>query len=274
MQDQRPVVWLCGFPSSGNLKAQIGLANLVFGRVTSITELDTRVPVMSIGPEIPSSPADVKLNFVFTHHVANRYMLSRVRSYRIIYVVRNPVDAGISSAGYLLPRHVDMKTADDAALAATKAKLIDDFLAIGSYPEYIAYDYGTWPSHVVSWREFSRTSGVPMMIVRFEDMVRDGPVTLQKMADFIGLAASPARIADAVDNWSIAASSAMEEQAINRRERSRFYKPEWSAAYARGWRYHGKGLSGYGKEQLSPEQWECARALFGKIAATVNIEIR
>lgn len=272
-RDARPVIWLCGFPSSGNLKAQIGLANLVFGPVSSITDLDTKIPVMSPVPEIPSCPPGLQANFVFSHHVANRYMLSQVRSYRIIYVVRNPVDAGISSAGYLLPRYADMTKATDEQLTTVKAGLIDDYLTVGSFPDYISYDYGTWVSHIVSWREYARHARVPLMIVRFDDMRKDGAGTLQAMADFIGLGTTPERIAGAIDNWSIAASSAMEERAIAQREQSRFFKASWIPAYARGWRYHGKGLSGYGREQLTPEQWERAHALFGRTASTVGIAL-
>ena len=274
MKDQRPVVWLCGFPSSGNLKAQIGLANLVFGRVNSITELDRRIPVMSIGPQVPSSPSGTSVNFVFTHHVANRYMLSQVPSYRIIYVVRNPVDAGISSAGYLLPRHVDMRTADEKVLAASKARLIDEFLTLGSFPEYVSYDYGTWSTHVTSWRDFARTARIPLLVVNFDDMRRNATSTLQGIADFIGLPVAADRIADAIDNWSIEASSAMEEAAITNRERSRFFKPVWAEAYAQGWRYHGRGLSGYGRAHLAENQWGRAQALFGPVADTLGIEIR
>jgi hypothetical protein len=200
-------------------------------------------------------------------------MLSRVKSYRIIYVVRDPVDAGISSAGYLLPRYVDMGNASDEALNATKMQLIDDFLKIGSYKEYVSYDYGTWSTHVLSWLEYAASAKVPMLVVKFDDMRHRGGEVLQEMADFIGLSTKPDRIASALDNWTIAASSAMEEQAISQREKSRFYKAHWASAYARGWRYHGKGLSGYGREHLSPEQWQRARCLFGAMADRIGLAI-
>ena len=273
MRDTRPVVWLCGFPSSGNLKAQIGLANLLFGRVETITQLDSRIPVMGISPHIPSSPTSTPLNFVFTHHLANRHMLAQVNSYRIIYVVRSPVDAGISSAGYLLPRRVDMLTANDIALTKAKDELISEFLTLGSFAEYVSYGYGTWQTHVSSWLDFSHKSRVPLLTLKFEDMRRNGPSVLRAVADFIGVSTSDDRIADAIENWSISASSAMEELALANGERSRFFKPEWINAYSRGWRYHGKGLSGYGKERLTDDQWMRARLMFGPLAEGRCIDI-
>jgi hypothetical protein len=66
----------------------------------------------------------------------------------------------------------------------------------------------------------------------------------------------------------------LEENAIRDQERSRFFKPTWAPAYARGWRYHGKGLSGYGKDRLTPAQWERARHLFGPAAAKIGLEMK
>ncbi|WP_395020423.1 sulfotransferase domain-containing protein [Dongia sp.] len=273
--DQRPVVWLCGFPSSGNLKAQLGLATLLFGAPKSITELDTNIPVMSIGPQIPPCPEGFPLRFIFTHHLANRFMLTQVKTYRIVYVVRDPIDAGISSAGYLLNQRIKLGSATEAEMQATRDALIESFLDYGTYPEYVSYDYGTWSSHVLSWLTYAQEARVEMMVVKFDDMRHRGAEVLGELAKFVGIKNLPdGRIEQALESWSLKASALLEENAIRNQERSRFFKPAWAPAYAQGWRYHGKGLSGYGKDRLSPAQWERARHLFGPAAAKIGLEMK
>jgi hypothetical protein len=269
------VVWLCGYPSSGNLKAQLGLATLLFGPPQSITELDTEIPVMKIGPIIPSCPEGLPLRFIFTHHVANRFMLNQVKTYRIIYVVRDPIDAGISSAGYLLNQRIDFATANEGEMQATRDALIESYLQFGTYAEYVAYDYGTWSSHVLSWLAFAQEAKIEMLLVKFDDMRHRGKEVLADLAQFVGMKNLPdQRVEQALEAWSLPASSRLEENAIQNQERSRFFKPAWSPAYARGWRYHGKGLSGYGKDRLTPTQWEAARHLFGPAAAKIGIDFK
>ena len=273
--DQRPVVWLCGFPSSGNLKAQLGLATLLFGAPRSITELDTNVPVMAIGPQIPPCPDGLPLRFIFTHHLANRFMLSQVKTYRIVYVVRDPIDAGISSAGYLLNQRINLATAGDAEAESARDALIESYLELGTYPEYVSYDYGTWSSHIVSWLSYAQEARVEIMVIKFGDMRHRGADVLADLARFIGIKNLPeGRIEQALEAWSLKASSLLEESAIQNQERSRFFKPAWAAAYARGWRYHGKGLSGYGKDRLTPAQWQAARYLFGPAAARIGLDLK
>jgi hypothetical protein len=273
--DQRPVVWLCGFPSSGNLKAHLGLSTLLFGPPSSITDLDTKVPVMSIKPTIPACPQGLPLRFVFSHHVASRVILSQARTHRIIYVVRDPIDAGISSAGYLLKERVDLASATDAQMEAARDALIQSYLQFGTYAQYVSYGYGTWASHILSWLTFAEESRVEMMVIKFDDMRHRGKEVLADLAKFIGIKSLPdQRIEQAIEAWSLQASSVLEENAIRNQERSRFFKPAWAAAYARGWRYHGKGLSGYGKDRLTPAQWEAARHLFGPAAAMIGLDLK
>lgn len=272
-QDKRPIVWLCGFPSSGNLKAQIGLANLLFGRVTSISDLDRKIPPIYSVHALPSSPPERPFNYIFSHHVAEASLLAPRRTDRVIYVIRNPVDCGISSSNWLLPGAVNMASATEAEMDAARRQLVDMYLRIGTYMEYVWFGYGSWPVHPLSWLRFANAQKVPLLLVRFDDMRLQPEATLRRMAEFVGLEPTDAAIADAADNWAMPASRALEEAAIASREVSRFFQPQAQAAYDRGWRYHGSGLSGYGKAMLTPEQWQQARAMFGATAARFKLHI-
>jgi hypothetical protein len=273
MTDTRPIIWLAGFPSSGNIKVQIALANLLLGRVTSITDLDTKIPPMSPAMTLPSAPAALPANVVFTHHVATSALFSLGRAAAIVYVVRDPLDAGISSANYLLPQAIDLARADDGRIERARETLIDFYVRFGTYEPYVRHGYGTWSSHVLSWLNAARSWSVPMHVVRFESLRDDGAATLAQLASFLGMKVDDDAIAAALDNCSLATSRAMEERAIAEREESRFYKRGFAAAYARGWRYHGGGGSGYARARLSPAQWESARHVFGPTAAAIGLPL-
>lgn len=271
MTDTRPIIWLAGFPSSGNIKVQIALANLMLGRVTSITDLDTKIPPMKPLLQLPSAPPQLPANVVFTHHVATDALMSLGRTGAIVYVVRDPVDAGISSANYLLPQAIDYARAEESRIESARATLIDFFIRFGTYEPYLRYGYGTWSSHVISWLNAARATKAPIHMVPFERLRDDGAAVLAELARFLGMQVDDAAIADAIENCSLATSREMEERAIAAREPSRFYKPRFAPAYARGWRYHGSGGSGYGRQRLSDEQWETARHLFGPTAAAIGM---
>ena len=273
MSDPRPIIWLAGYPSSGNIKAQIALANLLFGRVTSITDLDAKIPPMTVQFRLPSSPRSRDENYVFTHLVATDGLINCGPIGGIIYVLRDPIDAGISSAGYLLPRAVDFGTATDGEIEAARATLVDFYMRFGTYEPYVAYGYGTWSSHVLSWINLAVIHKIPFHIIRFSDMREQGDAALRAAAKFLGLEPTNAQIADALDNWSLPRSRELEEKAIATRERSRFYKPRLDVAYRRGWRYHGTGGVGYGRDRLNEKQWQSARFIFGPMADAMNLPI-
>jgi Sulfotransferase domain len=273
MPDTRPVIWLAGFPSSGNIKVQIALANLLLGRVTSISDLDAKIPPMGPAMALPSAPAQLPANVVFTHHVATEALISLGRPAAIVYVVRDPLDAGISSANGLLPRAIDMGKADNGKVERARRTLIDFYVRFGTYEPYVRCGYGTWSSHVLSWLNAARSAQVPMHIVRFEALRDDGRATLRELATFLGMSVDDAAIDGALENCSLAASRAMEERAIADRAESRFFKRVFSVAYERGWRHLGGGGSGYARSHLSPAQWEAARHVFGPTAAAIGLDI-
>jgi len=152
--------------------------------------------------------------------------------------------------------------------------LIDFYVRFGTYEPYVRYGYGTWSSHVLSWLNAARSWKVPMHVVRFEALRDDGAATLSELATFLGMNVDDAAIAAALENCSLATSREMEERAIADCEESRFYKRGFEAAYARGWRYHGGGGSGYARARLSPAQWEAAHHVFGPTAAAIGLPIK
>jgi hypothetical protein len=58
--------------------------------------------------------------------------------------------------------------------------------------------WGTWGEHVGSWI-FSRGKNPNFLLVRYEDLKRDPPASLARIAEFMGIAASPERLERALE---------------------------------------------------------------------------
>lgn len=273
MGDKRQVIWLTGFPSSGNLKAQLAIANLLAGRVTSIEDLDTKVRIITEDLVLPPDPLGRRQECVFTHLMPLPYLHRLYDTIKIVYVLRNPIDAGISSAGFLLPYYLDYRTVGDEALAEKRRELIDFYMTHGTTSLYLYWGYGSWPTHVMAWATFAQSRNLPMHRLGFEAMRERPEATMAALARFLEVDADGDRIADVIDNVSMPVSRAMEDDAIRDKRLSRYYESHMEPAYARGWRYHGSGKSGYGKDHLTEAQWARARAVFGPVADHVGYQI-
>ena len=77
---------------------------------------------------------------------------------------------------------------------------LDDF-----YERFMAgrVQYGSWFEHVAGWRE--RASDPDLLIVRYEDLVRDKKASIERIAEFLGWARDERRIERAVTESSFEA---------------------------------------------------------------------
>jgi len=115
-------------------------------------------------------------------------LISPTAAEGVIYLLRNPLDVAISYA------HHFACSVDDAIgymgdeghrIFASRDKL--HWLP----PQY----YRSWCDHVASWLERSR---LRLLVLRFEDLVRDPHTEFARAAAFAGLPAGRRRVADAV----------------------------------------------------------------------------
>jgi Sulfotransferase domain len=63
--------------------------------------------------------------------------------------------------------------------------------------------FGPWPRHVNSWLNSPIAGTDNMLVVRFEDLRQDPAEGFKRMADFLGVNASPERIRRAIANNSL-----------------------------------------------------------------------
>ncbi len=229
--------------------------------------------VRQVGFIIPPDPLKRDREVVFTHHMPHFMYQSLYMTRGIIYVVRHPIDVAISGAKWVLPQYVDYRTASDEEIEQARAEVIDFFLTYGAHRNMMFTGMGCWRLHVLGWQQFAMQNRIPFLRIKFEDMREDTDGTIRNIAKFLNVPVTDEKVADAVDNCSLEVSREMEEQAIQRKGAWWKSRKNRHAAMERGWRYHGSGKSGYGKDMLTPEQWERARNTFNPVAAKLSYEI-
>ena len=99
---------------------------------------------------------------------------------------------------------------------------------------------GRWDQHVRSWIDQQQ---LPVLVMRYEDMLMNGPETFLALTQFLGLPDAPSLVNQALHNTSIESLQKLEDQVGGFAE-----KPEGAERFFRS------GRSGEGAQQLTLEQ--------------------
>ncbi|WP_420456406.1 sulfotransferase domain-containing protein [Rubrivirga sp.] len=152
---------------------------------------------------------------------------------RALYVVRNPLDVAASWApffGVTLDQAVE--TLSDEGFVLNQLR--------GRFREILPETLLSWSGHVRSWLD---APGVPVHVLRYEDLQADAPAAFAEALRFIGHDPDPARVEAAVE-----AAQFDRLQAREAEEGFREHTPRARAPFFR------KGKSGGWREELTPEQ--------------------
>jgi hypothetical protein len=175
-------VFLVSYPKSGNTWSRFLVANLMHpDRPADFATLHKLVPdpfgtTKRIFDRMPR-PRVIKSHECFDP----RYP-------RVIYIVRDPRDVAVSQ--YHFHR---------------KCRLIEDDCPVEAYvPRFLAgqvCQHGSWGENVASWLA-TRRNDPRFLLLRYEDMVSDTTTELAKIASFLGIAATPELLSQAVERSS------------------------------------------------------------------------
>ncbi len=139
---------------------------------------------------------------------------------------------------------------------------IDKTIAIMNNPDYAFCDRRdrlanqlrqrllTWSGHVKSWVD---ESGLPVLVIRYEDMLEQPEITFTKAVDFIGLQHSQDEIKAALELCNFSRLQKQEEE------------KGFSEKNARSPSFFRKGKVGDWRNVLNPEQIERILAAHGEI---------
>lgn len=232
------ILWLASYPRSGNTWLRAFLHNLLrnpaeahdINRLQDLTLIDgdarwyrdldprpltqlSKEEVATLRPRIHAAMTRVSADTVFvkTHNalVEDRGtpMITLEHTVGAIYVVRDPLDVAVSYS------HHYGVTLDEAVAAMNR----HGNQSIANQENFAYELHGTWSENVDSWTANPNPS---LLVVRYEDMAREPQRTFAAVAGFLGVRASPARIAAAVERSSFA-TLRDQERRRGFRERSR-----------------------------------------------------
>ena len=151
----------------------------------------------------------------------------------VVYILRHPEDVAVSLSHFFswpLDRCVDSLLDPSAALVPGER--------FGGHQ--VRQHMGRWDQHVRSWADQNQ---LPVLIMRYEDMLAKGSETFTKLATFLGLPTDSKLIHQALENTSIDRLKKLEEDVNGFAE-----KPAGCERFFRS------GRTGEGAEQLSIEQ--------------------
>jgi hypothetical protein len=174
----------------------------------------------------------LKIHDAFTYNANGVPLFPKQATGGVIYFIRNPLDVAVSFAHHL-----------GADLASTVQRLNDPTygLALNSkrLHEQLPQRLLSWGDHVGSWID---ESGLPVQVMRYEDMVLDSLATFRAAIRFVGLPDDLPRIEKALA-FSTFDQVQKQEQANGFRERT-IYTPA----------FFRKGSIGDWRNVLQPEQ--------------------
>ena len=151
----------------------------------------------------------------------------------VVYILRHPEDVAVSLSHFFswpLDRCVDSLLDPSAALVPGER--------FGGHQ--VRQHMGRWDQHVRSWADQTQ---LPVLIMRYEDMLAKGSETFTKLASFLGLPNDAHLIDQVLENTSIDRLKKLEEDVDGFAE-----KPAGCERFFRS------GRTGEGAEQLSIEQ--------------------
>jgi aryl sulfotransferase len=160
----------------------------------------------------------------------------------VVYILRNPLDVSMSWAnhnGIDAEKSVQNLCDPKFELARTLDGLADQLR------QYM----GSWSSHIHSWVD---DSGLPVHIIRYEDLRHDPESVFSETLRFCGLPLDSARIKKAVEFSSFSE--------LQKQEREKGFRERPTKASGGFFR---QGKVGGWREELSPEQVKRMIAAFG-----------
>jgi len=213
-------IFLVSYPKSGNTWTRFLVANLVYP--------DKQVDFANINDLTPDPEALTKRHLARMPRPriikSHQYFDPRYR--RVIYIVRDPRDVLLSEYYFDIKRQI-----------VDEGYPIENYVArfLGAEGGRV---YGNWGENVGSW-VYVRGNDPGFLLVRYEALQSDGMRELARIAEFLGIAQDPQRLALALERSSADRMRELERKQAHlwsSTKETRKDKPFVRAAKAGGWR--------------------------------------
>jgi|SRR5580658_699971 hypothetical protein len=211
--------FLVSYPKSGNTWVRFLLANLMYP--------NENVGFANINRLLPAPGVSSKR---FLRKLPRPRMLKShepfdVRFRKVIYLVRDPRDVAVSEYYFdLKKRYIEPDV--------TLEQFVKRFVAGETC------SYGSWWEHAASWIAARHTNRA-FLLVRYEDLLSDPTGETGKIAEFLGIPATPERLETAVQRSSADRMRKLEQQQADQwtgTRKTRKEIPFVRAAASGGWK--------------------------------------
>jgi len=260
----RGIVWLASFPKSGNTWMRVFLTNYlrdsdepaeinnldggpiasardIFDRVIGVESSDlTAEEIDRFRPAVyeqvageSDGPHFMKVHDAWRRNDEGVPLFPATATAVVIYLIRNPLDVAPSYAHHQSDS-IEKVIADMADEEETLVRFDGHRLRRQLHQRLFS-----WSGHVRSWVD---ESGLPVHVVRYEDMVHSPEETFTTVVRAVGLPVEPARVQKAID---FSRFDRLQAQEANEGFKER--RPD-SKSFFR------KGKAGSWREELTPDQ--------------------
>lgn len=207
-RDSEKIIWLASYPKSGNTWIRVFLNNIMdsadsaksinqLSRTTgasSRTLIDqysgvssanlTQTETDELRPKVYRSLVEqsddllfLKVHDAWKKTPSGKSMFPADVTKGVIYIIRNPLDIAVSFSYHT------SKTID-----ATIRNINSKKYAFCENPKKLNHQVtqllSDWSGHIVSWLD---KSGLPTLVIRYEDMLKDTDTTFRKVLNFLDL---------------------------------------------------------------------------------------
>jgi hypothetical protein len=232
------VIWVASYPKSGNTWLRFIIGGLLGFDLNDSTVIEREIPDIHKHPrlQIPRTSR----TFIKTHLAFDASPRLAEVAKGVIYVLRNPLDVVASHLNYF---GINTDEKRDA--------FVEAFIQTGGVTRWHNLGMGTWEHNLTSWARAG--ADTPYVFLRYEDMLEDRTAAVRQVADFLGLRPRQAEIVRVVAATSFNAMSQLETREIAAPNTS-FFKNEWQAKKATGFRFMNKGRAGTYTDLLTRTQ--------------------
>ncbi len=265
MKELKKIVWLASYPKSGNTWFRIFLTNLLnhsgqpadinnlypttiassrtlFDEATGLESSDlTLDEIELLRPQVYRYIAANSPEFLF-HKIHDAWisledgnvLVPEEVTKAVLYFIRNPLDVAISFAHHsatTIDKTIEMMNNSQYAFCSRETKLHNQ----------TRQRLLNWSEHVSSWID---QSGLPIMVIRYEDMINETFPLFKDAVKFSGIEATDEEIRRSIEFSSF--------ENIQKQEKERGFREKAAKAES----FFRKGISGEWKNILTAHQIE------------------
>ena len=277
MNDQKKIVWLASYPKSGNTwfraylsallnheghtvdinhmySSSIASSRQLFDELTGISSADlTSDEIEMLRPQVYRQNA-LRSEHTLYYKVHDGWirlpdsepLFPAGVTKAVLYIIRNPLDVAISFSHHLnisVDETITQMNNPDYTFCSRKDRIFNQL------PQKLL----TWSEHVLSWTVLSQ---LPVLVIRYEDMLNNPIATFEQATGFIGLKSGRNDIMQAL------------EQVTFERLKQQELQNGFAEKSARAESFFRKGIAGEWKTILSEEQVRKITALHGRVMKT------